>query len=217
MLCPSPCAISRLCFRGRRARPCSRRASVLRRSTAVATRVRSSANSPGFPALASTVPLSPSGTWRCGCAPCAAAPLHADKLVGDLLGGGGQHDLTAAAEPLLLLGVAQCHFGAVWLRNPDATRCITVKLNPVWPSEDRQRDRTEGAKAAREGRGYLEGGQVARARDWHGATHRKRASLKGSIAVLCCRRRHCPQTQFRTWSIKYMKLHLIAQGSGAPR
>src|SRR5260221_6908938 len=44
------------------------------------------------------------------------------------------------------------------------------------PAEDRQRDRTEGAKAACEGCGYLEGGQVARDRDWHGAAHLKGAS-----------------------------------------
>ena len=40
-----------------------------------------------------------------------------------------------------------------------------------WPPEDRQRDRTEGAKAAREGCGYFEGGQVAQHRDWHGSAH----------------------------------------------
>src|SRR5215471_4525291 len=48
-----------------------------------------------------------------------------------------------------------------------------VKLGPT---EDRHRDRTEGAKAACEGRWYLEGGQVARARDGHGAAHLKGAS-----------------------------------------
>ena len=35
------------------------------------------------------------------------------------------------------------------------------------PSEDRQRGRTQGAKALCEGCLYLEGGQVARDRDWH--------------------------------------------------
>ena len=34
----------------------------------------------------------------------------------------------------------------------------------------------EGAKAACEGCGYLEGGQVARDRDWHAAAHLKGAS-----------------------------------------
>src|SRR6516165_6042762 len=42
--------------------------------------------------------------------------------------------------------------------------------------EDRQRDRAEGAKAACERCGYLEGRQIARHRHWHGAAHRKRAS-----------------------------------------
>jgi DNA invertase Pin-like site-specific DNA recombinase len=41
--------------------------------------------------------------------------------------------------------------------------------------EDRQHDRTQGAKAACEGHGHLEGGQGARHRDWHGPAHRKRA------------------------------------------
>ena len=44
------------------------------------------------------------------------------------------------------------------------------------PTEDRQRDRAQGAKAACEGHGYPEGRQVARHRDWHGPAHRKRAS-----------------------------------------
>src|SRR5262245_54862563 len=44
------------------------------------------------------------------------------------------------------------------------------------PAEDRQRDRAEGAKAACEGLGYLEGCQVARDWDWHGAAHLKGAS-----------------------------------------
>src|SRR4029453_11232235 len=47
---------------------------------------------------------------------------------------------------------------------------------PHPPPEDRQHDRTQGAKAAREGCGYFEGGQVARDRDWHGAAHLRRAS-----------------------------------------
>ena len=42
-------------------------------------------------------------------------------------------------------------------------------------AEDRQHDRTQGAKAACEGCWYLEGGQVARHRDWHGPAYRKRA------------------------------------------
>src|SRR5262249_29479867 len=44
------------------------------------------------------------------------------------------------------------------------------------PTEDRRRDRAEGSKAAREGCGYFEGGQVAWHRDWHGAAHLRRAS-----------------------------------------
>jgi len=42
------------------------------------------------------------------------------------------------------------------------------------PTEDRQRDRKESAEAACEGFGYLEAGQVARHRDWHGSARRKR-------------------------------------------
>ena len=42
-------------------------------------------------------------------------------------------------------------------------------------AKNRLRDRAESAKAACEGHGYLEGGQVARDRDWHGPAHRKRA------------------------------------------
>ena len=42
----------------------------------------------------------------------------------------------------------------------------------------------EGAKAACEGRGHLEGGEVARDRDWHGPSHHKRAWLKASTAIL---------------------------------
>ena len=34
-------------------------------------------------------------------------------------------------------------------------------------------------------------------RHLHTAAHLKGVSLKGSIAILCCRCRHCPQTQFR--------------------
>ena len=44
------------------------------------------------------------------------------------------------------------------------------------PAEDRQRDRAEGAKAACEGCGHLEGGEIARDRDWHGPAHLKGAS-----------------------------------------
>ena len=43
---------------------------------------------------------------------------------------------------------------------------------------------TEGAKAACEGCGHLEGGEVARDRDWHGPSHLKRAWLKASTAIL---------------------------------
>src|SRR5215510_438844 len=42
----------------------------------------------------------------------------------------------------------------------------------------------EGAKAVCEGRGHLEGGEVARDRDWHGPSHLKRAWLKASTAIL---------------------------------
>src|SRR5262245_51525019 len=59
---------------------------------------------------------------------------------------------------------------------------------PARPPEDRPRDRTEGAKAACEGCGHLEGGEVARDRDWHGPSHLKRAWLKASTAILVCRR-----------------------------
>src|SRR5262249_21323849 len=52
------------------------------------------------------------------------------------------------------------------------------------PVEDRQRDRTEDAKAACERRGHLEGGEVARDRDWHGPSHLKGAWLKASTAIL---------------------------------
>src|SRR6516162_1323251 len=48
------------------------------------------------------------------------------------------------------------------------------------PTEDRQRNRTEGAKAACERRGYLEGRHVSWDRDWHGAAHRKGGWLKGA-------------------------------------
>ena len=44
------------------------------------------------------------------------------------------------------------------------------------PTEDRRRDRAEGAKAACEGYRHLEGGKVPRHRDWHGAAHLRRAS-----------------------------------------
>src|SRR5262245_18405487 len=64
---------------------------------------------------------------------------------------------------------------------------------PARPPEDRPRDRTEGAKAACEGCGHLEGGEVARDRDWHGPSHLKRAWLKASTAILVCRRAFmCP-------------------------
>ena len=52
------------------------------------------------------------------------------------------------------------------------------------PAEDRQRNRTEGAEAACEGRGYLEGGQVARHWDWHGPAHLKGVWRKASTAIL---------------------------------
>src|SRR6516165_3875694 len=47
---------------------------------------------------------------------------------------------------------------------------------PARPTEDRRRDRAEGAKAACEGYRHLEGGKVPRHRDWHGAAHLRRAS-----------------------------------------
>ena len=61
---------------------------------------------------------------------------------------------------------------------------IPMEKLPARPPEDRPRDRTEGAKAACEGRGHLEGGEVARDRDWHGPSHLKRAWLKASTAIL---------------------------------
>src|SRR5262249_13336260 len=51
------------------------------------------------------------------------------------------------------------------------------------PAEDRQRDRTEGAEAACKGLWYLEGSQIAGARDWHGTAHCKGAWVKGSAAI----------------------------------
>ena len=54
-----------------------------------------------------------------------------------------------------------------------ARRCSRREARPT---EDRQRDRARGAKAACERCGYLEGRQIARHRHWHGAAHRKRAS-----------------------------------------
>src|SRR5262245_27142854 len=53
------------------------------------------------------------------------------------------------------------------------------------PAEDRCRDRTEGAKAACEGRGHLEGGEVARDWDWHGTAHLQRGWLKEALPFLC--------------------------------
>jgi hypothetical protein len=53
---------------------------------------------------------------------------------------------------------------------------VSRRSLPARPAEDRPRDRTQGAKAAREGCGYFEGGQVARHRDWHGPAHLRRAS-----------------------------------------
>src|SRR5262249_30070114 len=62
-----------------------------------------------------------------------------------------------------------------------ARRCSRREARPA---EDRWRDRTEGAKAACEGRGHLEGGEVARDRDRHGPSHLKRAWLKALTAIL---------------------------------
>jgi DNA invertase Pin-like site-specific DNA recombinase len=45
-------------------------------------------------------------------------------------------------------------------------------------------NRTEGAKPACERRGHLEGGEVARDRDWYGPSHLKGAWLKASTAIL---------------------------------
>jgi hypothetical protein len=44
------------------------------------------------------------------------------------------------------------------------------------PAQDRHRDRPEGAKAACERCGYLEGSQIAWNWDWHGAARREGAS-----------------------------------------
>src|SRR5262249_22626540 len=51
-----------------------------------------------------------------------------------------------------------------------------ASLMAITAAQGRQRDRTEGAKAACEGCGYPEGGQVARDRNWHGPAHLKGAS-----------------------------------------
>jgi len=53
---------------------------------------------------------------------------------------------------------------------------IPMEKLPARPTEDRRRDRAEGAKAACEGYRHLEGGKVPRHRDWHGAAHLRRAS-----------------------------------------
>jgi hypothetical protein len=58
------------------------------------------------------------------------------------------------------------------------------------PTEDRQRDRTQGAKAACEGLGYLEGCQVARHRNWHGAAHLKGASNEPARGAAMTGRTH---------------------------
>src|SRR5262249_22251851 len=50
------------------------------------------------------------------------------------------------------------------------------------PTEDRQRDRAEGAKAACLGCGYLEAGQSSRHRDWHRAAHLQRDWSKEGTA-----------------------------------
>src|SRR6516162_3133931 len=55
---------------------------------------------------------------------------------------------------------------------------IPMEKLPARPTEDRRRDRAEGAKAACEGYRHLEGGKVPRHRDWHGPAHRKGACLK---------------------------------------
>jgi hypothetical protein len=51
-------------------------------------------------------------------------------------------------------------------------------------AEDRQCDRTEGSTTACEGRVYLERGQIARHRDWHGPARRKRAHVKDGRGVV---------------------------------
>ena len=56
---------------------------------------------------------------------------------------------------------------------PQASGCSRREARPT---EDRQRDRAEGAKAACERCGYLEGRQIARDRNWYGAAHLKGAS-----------------------------------------
>src|SRR5262249_15670746 len=48
------------------------------------------------------------------------------------------------------------------------------------PTEDRRRDRAEGAKASCEGRGEVEGGEVPWDRDWDGAAYRMGAWLKAT-------------------------------------
>jgi DNA invertase Pin-like site-specific DNA recombinase len=62
-------------------------------------------------------------------------------------------------------------------------RAIAQGVKLGRPKIDRVTERN-GAKAACEGRGYLEGCQVARDRDWHGPSHLKQAWLKASTAIL---------------------------------
>src|SRR6516164_8084038 len=82
-----------------------------------------------------------------------------------------------ADKPCLRVSYCMCYRHLLNSQNP-------MEKLPARPPEDRPRDRTEGAKAAREGCGYFEGGQVARDRDWHGAAHLKRAWLKALTAIL---------------------------------
>ena len=81
-----------------------------------------------------------------------------------------------ADKPCLRVSYCMCYGHLLNSQNP-------MEKLPARPPEDRPRDRTEGAKAAREGCGYFEGGQVARDRDWHGAAHLKRAWLKALTAI----------------------------------
>src|SRR5262249_14485404 len=72
----------------------------------------------------------------------------------------------------------QCAARRDWLRMKTGLKHGRRPGREARPTEDSQRDRTEGAKAACEGYGYLEGRQIARAWDWHRPAH-----LKGALSM----------------------------------
>src|SRR6266446_1418260 len=90
--------------------------------------------------------------------------------------------LSSSSAPTSLNARSQLSFdrneGARWSNSPGQSRSQARRRSgrEARPAEDRQRDRTQGAKAACEGLGYLEGCQVARHRNWHGPAHLKGAS-----------------------------------------